>query len=74
MIEDELEVAYSWFPSADGNGISTRSASVGYILGNTEDEKRIEASIEFIRYMLSKPVAIRILESTGQVTSNPNIL
>ena len=33
----------------------------------------VAASIEFIKYMLSDSVAIRILETTGQVTSNPNI-
>ena len=73
MIDSELDVSYSYFPSKNGNGISTRSASIGYILGNTEDERRIEASVEFIKYMLSDEVAVRILESTGQVTSNPNV-
>ena len=73
MIDSDLDVAYSYFPSDNGKGISTRSACVGYILGNTGDERRIEASIEFVKYMLSDEVAVRILESTGQVTSNPNI-
>ena len=73
MIDSDLDVSYSYFPSHNGKGISTRSACVGYILGNTKDERRIEASIEFIKYMLSDDVAVRILESTGQVTSNPNI-
>ena len=73
MIDSDLDVSYSYFPSDNGKGISTRSASIGYILGDTKDERRIEASIEFIKYMLSDAVAVRILESTGQVTSNPNI-
>ncbi len=73
MIDSKLNVSYSCFPSDDGKGISTRSACVGYVLGDTKDEKRIEASIKFIKYMLSDPIAVRILESTGQVCSNPNI-
>ena len=73
MIEEELKVSYAPFPSDDGEGIATRSACVGYILGNTEDEKRIQASVEFLKYMLSDDVAKRILEQTGQIPSNPNI-
>lgn len=73
MIKEDLKVSYAPFPSDDGNGIATRSACVGYILGNSGDEKRIQASVEFLKYMLSDEVAGRILEQTGQVPSNPNI-
>lgn len=73
MIDPDLKVSYASFPSDDGKGIATRSACVGYILGNTGDEKRMEASVEFLKYMLSDSVAQRILEQTGQVPSNPNI-
>lgn len=73
MIDPNLKVSYAPFPSDDGKGIATRSACVGYILGNTGDRKRMEASVEFLKYMLSEPVAVRILEETGQVPSNPNI-
>ncbi len=73
MIDTDLQVSYAPFPSDDGNGISTRSACVGYILGNTGDEKRMEASVEFLKYMLSDSVAKKILEQTGQVPSNPNV-
>ena len=73
MIDSRLQVAYAPFPSDDGNGIATRSACVGYILGNTGDEKRIDASVEFLKYMLSDSVAKKILEQTGQVPSNPSI-
>lgn len=73
MIDTDLEVAYAPFPSNDGKGIATRSACVGYILGNTGDEKRMEASVEFLKYMLSDTVAKKILEQTGQVPSNPNV-
>lgn len=73
MIDEKLRVSYAPFPSDDGKGIATRSACVGYILGNTKDEKRMEASVEFLKYMLSDNVARQILEQTGQVPSNPNI-
>ena len=73
MIDDNLKVAYAPFPSDDGNGIATKSACVGYILGNTGDEKRIDASVKFLKYMLSEDVAVKIMEKTGQMPSNPNV-
>lgn len=73
MIDDNLKVAYAPFPSDDGNGIATKSACVGYILGNTGDEKRIDASVKFLKYMLSEEVAVKIMEKTGQMPSNPNV-
>lgn len=73
MIDEGLNVAYAPFPSEDGKGIATMSACIGYILGNTGDEKRMEASVEFLKYMLSDEVAERIMEETGQVPSNPNV-
>lgn len=73
MIDTDLQVAYAPFPSDDGRGIATRSACVGYILGNTGDEKRMAASVEFLKYMLSEPVAEKILEQTGQMPSNPGV-
>lgn len=73
MIDENLKVSYAPFPSDDGKGIATQSACVGYILGNTGDEKRMDASVEFLKYMMSEETAIRILEQTGQIPSNPNI-
>lgn len=73
MIEEDLPVSYAPFPSQDGAGIAARSACVGYILGNTGDEKRIAASVEFLKYMMSEAVAERILVLTGQNPSNPNV-
>lgn len=73
MIDEELQVAYAPFPSDDGSGIATKSACVGYILGNTGDEKRIDASVKFLKYMLSEDVAVKIMEKTGQMPSNPNV-
>ena len=73
MIDESIPVSYAPFPSKDGKGIGTMSACVGYILGNTGDEKRMEASVEFLKYMLSEEIATKILEQTGQIPSNPNV-
>ena len=73
MIDENLPISYAPFPSKDGKGIVTISACVGYILGNTGDEKRMEASVELLKYMLSEETASKILEQTGQLPSNPNI-
>ena len=43
------------------------------MLGNTEDEKKREAAIGFVKYMLSKPVQERILRETEQMPANPEI-
>lgn len=73
MISPELNVGYAAFPSKNGEGVSMVSSCVGYIVGNTGDEKRIQASIEFLKYMLSEEVAERIMKETGQIPSNPNV-
>ena len=73
MIDAELPVVHAPFPSDTGEGIGTLSACVGYILGDTKDRERIEASVEFLKYMLSEPVAEQILVQTGQLPSNPKI-
>lgn len=73
MINPDMNVAYAAFPSNDGKGIAALSACVGYILGNTGDRERMEASVELLKYMLSDEVAERILTQTGQVPSNPHV-
>lgn len=73
MISDELNISYAPLPTEDGKGVVAISSGVGYILGNTKDEKKIEAGIRFLKYMLSEEVAKRILEETGQIPANPNV-
>ena len=74
LINQELDVGYAPFPSTNGESVSMVSSCIGYLVGNTKDRKKTEASIEFVKYMLSEPVAYRILEETGQLPSNPNVL
>ncbi len=73
LINQELNAAYAPFPSEDGESVAMISSCIGYLLGETGDQKRIEASLEFLKYMLSEPVAQRILQETGQMPANPNV-
>lgn len=73
MIPGDMRAAYAPMPGKDGKSTSCISACVGYIVGNTGDERRMEASIRFIKYMLSDAVQERILLETGQMPSNPSI-
>ncbi len=72
MINEDLDVAYALMPSG-GKTVCCESAGAGYILGNTGDPKRQEASVRFLKYMLSENVQRRILLETQQVPANPNI-
>lgn len=74
LIDPKINVAYAPFPSDSGNSVAMISAGVGYILGNTGDEQRTNASVEFLKYMLSKPVGERLLLETAQIPSNPNVV
>lgn len=73
MIDENLPVSYALLPFGEGAGIACESAGLGYLLGNTKDEKRIDASVKFLKYMLSKEVQERILLKTGQMPANPQI-
>ncbi len=73
LIGSDISVKYAVFPGKDGKTLSCVSAGVGYIAGNTGDARRIEASIKFLKYMLSEEVQKRILLETGQMPANPNI-
>lgn len=72
MIDEDLDVAYALMPGGS-KSICCESAGAGYILGNTGDVKRQEASVRFLKYMLSEDVQTRILLETQQVPANPNI-
>ena len=72
MIDEDLDVEYALLPGGS-KSICCESAGAGYILGNTGDPKRQEASTRFLKYMLSEKVQKRILLETQQVPANPNI-
>lgn len=69
----ELNVGYATLPSLHGESVSCVSACLGFVVGNTGDLERINASVRFVKYMVSDRVQKRILEETGQVPSNPAV-
>ncbi len=73
LISDKLSINYAPFPGKDGKTSACLSACNGYIAGNTGDKEKMEASIAFIKYILSEEVQQRILKETGQMPSNPQI-
>ena len=46
----------------------------GYVLGKSGNEQKEEASIRFLKYMLSKKVQTRILEETEQIPANKQVV
>lgn len=53
--------------------MSCESTCLGYILGNHKEEDRREASVRFLKYMMSEEIQERILKETGQMPANPMI-
>lgn len=73
MISDNISAGYALLPSVSGTSISCESACLGYVLGNSGNEDREDASIRFLKYMLSEPVQTRIVRETEQIPVNPQI-
>ncbi|MDQ8734789.1 extracellular solute-binding protein [Paenibacillus sp. LHD-38] len=67
------QIKYAAFPGYDGLKVSYESPSSGYVIGNTGDPKKIEASVRFLKYLLSDEVQKRMVEETYQAPSNPHI-
>lgn len=73
MINSDINVGYALLPPNKNQVISTQTSALGYLIGNSGDEKKKEASIRFLKYMLSEDVQKRIILETQQMPSNPNI-
>lgn len=73
MIQEELNVEYALLPAGEGRTMSCESTCLGYILGNNKEEDRKEASIRFLKYMMSEEIQERILRETGQMPANPMV-
>lgn len=73
MISAKIDAEYALLPFKKGKTLSCESAGLGYMLGNTEDERKRAAAVDFVTYMLSKPVQERILRETEQMPANPEI-
>lgn len=72
-IAHNIPAKYAAFPSNTAQSIGCKSACIGYVAGNSKDQKRIEASVRFLKYMLSDEVQNKILVETGQIPSSPNV-
>jgi ABC-type glycerol-3-phosphate transport system substrate-binding protein len=72
MIVDEINAKYALLPG-EGTTISCESAGLGYVLGKTGSTGKEEASVRFLKYMLSEEVQSRILRETQQVPANQNV-
>lgn len=73
MIPEELDVEYALLPAGEGRSMSCESTCLGYILGNHKEEDRREASVRFLKYMMSEEIQERILKETGQMPANPMV-
>lgn len=73
MISKNIHAKYGLLPSESGTSMSCESACLGYVLGNSGDENRENASVRFLKYMLSSPVQDRIVKETEQIPANPQI-
>ncbi|MDO4285194.1 MAG: ABC transporter substrate-binding protein [Eubacteriales bacterium] len=73
MIAEEIRASYALLPTGSGISRSCQSACLGYVLGNSGNSEREEASVRFLKYMLREDVQRRILKETGQIPANPNV-
>ena len=73
MIAEDKDVAYALFPSGGEDALACESTYLGYVLGNGRDPAKREASVRFLKYMLSPKTQERILLETGQMPANPHI-
>lgn len=73
MISEKIHAKYALLATNDGISMSCESASLGYVLGKSGSKEREDASVRFLKYILSKKVQTQILERTEQFPANPNI-
>lgn len=73
MISSDISAEYTTLPSDSGQSIACSSACLGFIVGDTGNKETIDASVRFVKYMVSDEVQKRILKETGQVPSNPAV-
>ena len=73
MISDNINASYVLLPSG-ADGLCCESAGIGYVLGSTGDSAREEASVRFLKYMMSPKVQERILIETQQLPANPKLV
>ena len=73
LISENINAKYALLPTTSRKKLSCESACFGYVLGKSGNEQKEEASIRFLKYMLSKKVQTRILEETEQIPANKQV-
>ena len=73
MISENIDAEYALLPTNSEKTMSCESACLGYVLGKSGNESKEEASVQFLKYMLSRNVQIRILEETEQIPANRQV-
>lgn len=73
MISEDIHAKYALLPTKTGVSMSCESACLGYVLGKSGNLEKEQASVRFLKYILSEPVQTRILEETEQIPANPKI-
>ncbi len=74
LISDNINAKYALIPTFSKESVSCESACLGYVLGNSGNEQKEEASVRFLKYMLSEKVQKRILEETEQIPANEHVV
>lgn len=64
---------YAAYPTDSGATLAYISPSSGYVFAKQNDERKMEACIRFLKYMLSEEVQMKMAVHTGQAPSNPGI-
>ena len=67
------EIRYAAFPGLCGETIAYANPATGYVISSDGSQKQIDASIRFLKYMLSEDVQKQIVIKTHQAPSNPKI-
>lgn len=71
--DNKQDIAYANYPTRDGKSLSYVSSSSGYVVYDNPDERKVEAGIRFLKYMLSEEVQTKLALETGQAPSNPHV-
>lgn len=71
-ISKNMDYGFAPLPSFSGNIYSQISDSKGYMLSNSGKKKEEEASILFLKYMLSTQVAAKLFYEAKQIPNNKN--
>ena len=72
-ITNNMKAGFESFPIGKGLNKFSLFPSSGYIISNWGSKDQEEASIRFIKYMLSKEVQEKLLTELYKLPSNPNI-